>query len=357
MLRISRKSCLLAAGFGILLMACEDDPVRSDLNSEGPPRVVTITAVTETELDDGDPAKFLPEEAFFCSTSADDKVNRKYCAVGSTPRTIDDVPPFRSIPDQTDVLLPTDPPEHVLWGTSPWYIRVVFNELLDPDRAEELLPCIDATHDGSCEDEDALFRNIKDDFGNPILFGSLKKTNPVTLLCNGAEISYDGWYDPSGNHLSDPPGPALIIVALQYQGTVTNCELGMNAGVLFDKDNNPLSPIDPILFSTASLKLRSTSPRDGTTGVSREVTPRIIFNGLIDPNTLAANIEFTGGTTPPVFTPSTNGKTSTVTLTHPEGTMLEPETEYTITVKPGITDTKGAVLGGSDVTFKFTTTK
>ena len=68
-----------------------------------------------------------------------------------------------------------------------WYVRVMFDELLDPD-VEELIEILDPdTGDGT------------DTFT-----GSIANTQPVILECESVaggfiEVPYDGYYSPAGN--------------------------------------------------------------------------------------------------------------------------------------------------------------
>src|SRR6202042_2484260 len=85
---------------------------------------------------------------------------------------------------------------------SAWYVRIMFDELLDPN-VETLVPNIDPT----TMMPDGTFT------------GTLANTLPVTLQCTDAagamqDVPYDGYYSPSGNALTNPLGPSLFIKAI-----------------------------------------------------------------------------------------------------------------------------------------------
>ena len=75
-----------------------------------------------------------------------------------------------------------------------WYIRVVFDELLDPT-IEELIPDTDSAGDPTGTST-----------------GSIANTQPVKLTCGGVDVPYDGYYSPGGNYQTWPVGPSLVII-------------------------------------------------------------------------------------------------------------------------------------------------
>lgn len=340
--KLSRMSYVLAFGLGIALMGCSDDEVRSDLNTDGAPRVVTFNVVTESELAGGDPDKYGPEEPTFCSTNADDKLNPRYCN-GSSVDPVDDAV---ALPIGGAFALPSG---------GQWHMRIVLNELVDPDLVEDLLECDDTNRNGICEDGEPT---PVDDFDQPRLFGSLAGTQPLTLTCGGQAISYDGWWDPSGSHLTEPPGPALFVFTLDYAATSSDCEVTLNSDRLIDKEDIRMADNGPFDFSIAPMIIGGSDPANEATGTDPTASPRIFLNGLPEQDTLAANVTFTNadGGADPSFTAT--AVDNTIVLALADGTMLLENTDYTITVDVdggSIEDIGGGKLTGDDATITFTT--
>jgi hypothetical protein len=155
-----------------------------------------------------------------------------------------------------------------------WYVRVQFDELLNPD-IEELLPIPDSD----------LFQ------------GSLAKSQPVVVSCAGANVPYDGYYNPSGNSVTWPLGPSLYIQPLD-DSTIpagADCNLMIKADVAADKDGEhvPTAQLGPYTFKIAPMEFVSTSPappRDPTKpgAVAPEDPVLVSFNTRVDPASLAA---------------------------------------------------------------------
>ena len=321
------QSSMVIAGLGLALFACGDEDVRSDLNTEGPPRVITVTATSES----------LGEAATYCSTDPAERLNANYC--------------------------PTDPEAlgvSTLTDTLPigWEVRVVFNELLFAADAEDLLPCLDNDHNGRCEDTNLNPScSIPDvDCVDGVNHGSLVRTQPVTLNCGGQAIPYDGFYQPAGNHLTQTPGPALIIQPIfpaGFAATGATCEVTVRAG-LRGKDMQEVTMGGPYSFQIAPLGIYFTDPDSGTTNVDPGASIDIQFNAYMDANTFD-NIEVTetvSGTAHPVV--AFELFDGYVVVQSANGAW-DPGIEYTLTVNSGVGDIRGGQFTGP-FSMTFTTT-
>jgi hypothetical protein len=157
-----------------------------------------------------------------------------------------------------------------------WYVRVQFDELLNPD-IEELIPIADSD----------LFQ------------GSLAKTQPVVLSCGGVNVAYDGYWNPSGNNITFPLGPSLYIAptadAITTIPTGSDCALMLKADVIVDKDGEhvPAAQVGPYPFKIAPMLLLSADPappRDAAkpTPVAPEDPVVLTFNAQVDVASLDA---------------------------------------------------------------------
>jgi hypothetical protein len=257
---IGRSQGLLAAatcvlGFG----ACSDPNNHTDLRPDGPPEVLTVLA-----SDDADNAG-IAEAATFCKTGDDKRPG----LIPANPNG-----PYQVCPDDlsmgVDELTDTQPFE--------WYVRIQFDELLNPD-IEDLNPI------------------IENGVNTGLFSGSLANTQPVTLTCGGVAVPYDGYYDPSGNSFTWPPGPSLFIQPTDTTviPSGSGCSISIKDNVV-DKSGNtvPSSEAGPYTFKIADLALNSSDP-----GAPKDLTkPSIIdagdplilsFNAAIDPASLTAD--------------------------------------------------------------------
>jgi hypothetical protein len=202
-----------------------------------------------------------------------------------------------------------------------WFARPVFDELLDPDTVEEVV-------DGN---------------------GTINAKNPVTLECEIAgtltAIAYDGWYDPSGNRDSDPPGPSIFVTPTSGFAAPTSgrCQISVNDTVK-DKDGTapPTDSMAPHEFFIEPLVLASTSPGDCEDGVDVAAQLGVTFNAPLDEATLTAAsfaLEDAAGV-PVVFTISMipdDPDTEDVDESDPFTAVITPvallpDTVYTLTV-------------------------
>src|SRR5687768_4918511 len=175
--RLKTQGAFAAIG-AIGLIACGDPEARTDLRPEGDPEVLAVLVLNDS-------VSGLYEEA-------------TYCAPGDEKR-----PGLVGRPDFTTTQICPDDvnaPAPMLTDASPdtFYVRVMFDELLDPN-IEDLI-------------------EVLDDDGQPTgtFEGSLARTQPVTLRCTGVDgamhdVPYDGYYSPSGNSVTWPLGPSLVI--------------------------------------------------------------------------------------------------------------------------------------------------
>jgi hypothetical protein len=114
---------------------------------------------------------------------------------------------------------------------------------------------------------------VKDENGQPTgtFEGSLATTQPVKLECTGVDnamhpVPYDGYYSPSGNNVTWPLGPSLLIQPLHDQVVVpTNaqCQITLKEGI---KDKSgvdvPAEQRGPYKFKIARAKPILIDPPD-----------------------------------------------------------------------------------------------
>lgn len=219
---LAATACMLVFG------ACSDPEQRSDLRPAGPPEVLTVLVSNDAELHG------IEEGATFCKPNDDKRPG----LVPAHPNG-----PTQVCPDDLDEEV-TEVTDAAPLG---WYVRIQFDELLDPD-IEELLPIPDSE----------------------LLKGSLAKSQPVTIVCTppGAStpvtIPYDGYYNPSGNYLTWPLGPSLFIEPINRATipTASSCALTIKGDVAADKDgqNVPEAQRGPYRFTLAPMALVAEDP-------------------------------------------------------------------------------------------------
>ena len=252
---IGRTQGHLAATACVLIFgACSDPEENTDLRPSGAPEVLTVL-VSNDAAGDG-----ILEGATFCKLNDDKRP-------GLVPANPDG--PAQVCPDALSMGA-DEVTDAVPIG---WYLRVQFDELLNPD-IEELLPIPDSD----------LFQ------------GSLAKSQPVVVSCAGANVPYDGYYNPSGNSVTWPLGPSLYIQPLD-DSTIpagADCNLMIKADVAADKDGEhvPTAQLGPYTFKIAPMEFVSTAPappRDATkpVAVAPEDPVLVSFNTRVDPASLA----------------------------------------------------------------------
>ncbi|WP_428261156.1 Ig-like domain-containing protein [Haliangium sp.] len=311
MSRFVRMSIVCALTVALAAVSgCDDAEIKSDLDTSGSPRVTSVTVSTEG----------AGEAPTFCGDPDEDKVTL-LCFDGDG--------------------LPIEPDPATDVTPQGWYVRLVFNELLNPDRAEELV----IVRDSSAPDGIA-----RDQYNDPVLRGTLENSQPVNLVCGGAAVPYDGFYNPSGNHLSVPPGPSLVVQARAYVATETDCTIEVVQGEstpgfgVFDKSGNPVDAgkRGPFGFRIAPIAVDTVDPDDEADGVALDAVAEVVFNAPVDAATLndggAARIVLreAGGADVAVSV-SVDGDTVTLTPT----AALTPQTDYEIVVSGGVADIAG----------------
>ena len=239
---VNRTHGVVAATLGVLglgLAACDDATQSTDLRSEGPPDVLAVLVMTDAAFQ-------LLETATYCRPNDEKRPSQ----VGLPDFTTSQVcPADRSQPaDEVTDAYPDG-----------WYVRIMFDELLDPE-VETLTEIIDPDT-GEATDT---------------FTGSIATTKPVTLRCesvNGGmvEVDYDGYYSPSGNRITWPLGPSLVVKPNDPSliATGSACEITINDNVT-DKAGNQVeaSQRGPYKFSIAPISILAIDPSDDPDGES-----------------------------------------------------------------------------------------
>ncbi|HKE19523.1 MAG TPA: Ig-like domain-containing protein [Kofleriaceae bacterium] len=295
-----------------LATACSDPDLSSDLDTDGPPDVVEINVGNQSAPTD--PNGNAEEAATYCRPGDEFKVSTFYCPLARDEADAP-IPGDRELAAPITDALPID-----------WHVRIIFTELLDPD-IEDLVEV-----DG-------------------VTMGSLAETQPVSVSCGGTAVPYDGWYDPSGNNLSYPPGPSLVVTPLDFVATGSPCQISVVDGAVIDKsgDTVPADQLGPYDFAIAPLEVAESSPADASEGVAVDSVVQVSFNAPIDIGTIAGRIALTTGDTEVVGTldfdqdPETEEIIDDIIVFTPDA-PLAPGTSYTITVDDGIEDIAGGAL-------------
>jgi hypothetical protein len=348
-------ACLLGLG------ACTAPDEHTDLRPSGAPEVLTVLVANS---DDG----FL-ETATFCKTNDDKRPGLVPANPDFDPSAA--VNPAQICSDDLSVgaTMVTDAvPVN-------WYVRIQFDELLDPD-VEEL-------------DE------IKDSEGNSTdrSSGTLLKNSrglPVRLSCGGVDVPYDGYYDVSGNAFTWPLGPSLFIQPTEFLQnadvftipTGSECQLSLEPDVVVDKDSVavPMDQLGPFNFKIADMAVTSTEPAQADLTdenfVPEKISPAaplvITFNARIDLDSLDS-AEVTIAVVDDCKTPSTdthaaaigahtvNDKVDKLSAEIRDATATGdnawlPSTTYLITFAGSVTEQAGGVgVLPADLTVCFTT--
>jgi hypothetical protein len=242
------------------LGACDDPEQNSDLRPAGPPEVLSVMVMN-------DPTEYI-ETATFCKLNDDLRPTEIFLVIGG----LTEVCPLEKTEQvpMVDDALPTG-----------WYVRIVFDELLDPS-IEELIPNTDST-------------------GEPTgtFSGSIAASHPVELNCGGMDVPYDGYYSPGGNYQSWPVGPGLVIIPDDPTSVAggTECTVTLNANIK-DKDGEEVPTAQrgsggEYKFAIAPFSLIGTDPEATATDEVAdrpEIVPEspisLLFNSVIDPATL-----------------------------------------------------------------------
>ena len=174
----------------LALGACDDPTALTDLRPEGPPDVLAVLVMNDQN------GIGMIERA-------------TYCKVGDEKR-----PQLVGLPSPYFTVVQMCPEELGMGATQitnaipdDWHVRIMFDELLDPN-IEELIPVIDP----DTNQPDGTY------------IGTLANTQPVELSCDGVAVAYDGSYSPSGNNVTWPLGPSLVIEPLDRTLVATGAE-------------------------------------------------------------------------------------------------------------------------------------
>lgn len=250
------RPTIAAAGafMGALLAGCGDPDLPTDLRTSGAPSVTAVMVMSDlqTAIDPPDQAaNALPgylEDATYCRTG-DDKRPGLVGLIKDGPITVQVCPDDLQLKAMDDGVAQAAP--------AAWFVRVVFDELLDPS-IEDLEP-------------------VLDDNGMPTgaNMGTLKNTQPVTLTCNGANIAYDGYYVPNGNKQSWPLGPALFIQPQSATDAPTGamCSVSIKDSV-HNKAGQSVANQRDFTFQLAPMSFRFSDPAPGDTMGSVVVDPK-----------------------------------------------------------------------------------
>jgi hypothetical protein len=271
---VHRTHGVVAATLGVLgLSACTDPIQNTDLRPEGDPEVLAVLVLT-------DAASHLVEKATFCKTGDE----KRPSLVGLPDFTTQQVCP-ENMSEQAPEVSDAYP--------DGWYVRIMFDELLDAS-VEELVEVFD------------------EDTGESTgtFTGTVANTRPVLLQCesvtNGqmTNVAYDGYYSPSGNRVTWPLGPSLVIKPADASliATNTNCQITLN-DVVNDKSGNPvpMAQRGPYKFKVAPIKVIAIDPPDDPDYeapiFARQIyfdNPFIQFNTFVDLDTLCPDSDGDG---------------------------------------------------------------
>ncbi len=322
-----------AAVFGVV--ACSDPNLPTDLRPDGPPEVLSVLVANNT---DG-----LDEGATFCKTRGPND-GAQGAGDDKRPGLVDIGVDFFS-----DQICPEDltmgVPELTNALPSTFYVRIMFDELLNGDQVETLSPVLDGS-------------------GNPTgnSSGSIATTLPVTFSCDGVAVPYDGYYQPAGNSFSWPLGPSLFIQAVDPTTIPTgaNCTVSISPTVVVDKDGNavPTDQLGPFTFSVSPLRVTKVAPKAGITDAAKRssISPAdpivFTFNNGVDLTSFTASdvklfkgvtADCTGGVQVPdakvgffqdagadvdIYDKSSTGVNPDPTVPANTGNLFEPSTTY-----------------------------
>ncbi len=215
-----------ATCMAVLLVGCTDPDLPTDLRRNGPPNVTTVTVM-------GDIAGQFLETATYC------RINdvKRPGLVG-----LPDTSTLQVCPD--DLAMPAEFADVAEAAPQQWWVRVVFDRLLDPD-IEDLEP-------------------VPDSQGHPtdVITGTVRNTQPVILKCNNVELPYDGYYVPGGNRNSWPLGPALYIEPSKPGEVPTgaSCTVSLKDNIHSKSGESVPADQRDFRFKTAAMAMRASQP-------------------------------------------------------------------------------------------------
>jgi hypothetical protein len=261
------RSTVVAAGAVMsALLGCGDPDLPTDLRTSGPPNVTAVLVMSdlETGIDpDSEKAGALDrylEDATFCRLNDDKRPRLIGLQDGRTTEVCPDDLTKKAMDDG------------VAAGAPPvWFVRIVFDKLLDPS-IEDLEPVLDQS-------------------GMPTgqVFGTLRKTQPVTLKCNDIDIAYDGYYVPNGNKESWPVGPALFIAPLAPTDAPTgaSCTVSIKESVHNKANQSVPSEQRNYSFQVGPMGFRFSDPapadsNDGSITLTPTTPIDLFFTAAVD---------------------------------------------------------------------------
>jgi hypothetical protein len=334
--RWAQGAVLSALGVSTLV-ACDDPEANTELRPEGPPVVLSVTV-------GNDPGGFA-ETATYCRPN-DPKRPTFVALLGDEVCSGED--PAAGATEVTDAV-PTYP-----------YVRIQFDELLD-NSIQTLTEVLDP------------------DTGEPtgVFTGTVVPKDPVTLECGGTEVTYEGYYQPAGNSVTWPLGPSLVIFP-EDPSTVaagSSCTLTLNTAAVLDKQGEAATDMAPFTFGVAGLEIVETDPEQAddpaeAAFITTDSVVSILFNGFVDPTSLAANEVVlrivTSCETPTTVTTEVaaiGGETGAIEITDAGATApltFDANVSYVVEFAAGatVTDAAGAVLtlpGPDEFSHCFTT--
>lgn len=227
---VYRSLAAAAVCGGWLLVGCADPDLPTDLRKDGPPHVTSVVVMSDltSDFDPGVSLSRLVETATYCRPNDDKRPG----LVGLPDFTTTQV-----CPDELNMGAETDGSAE---GAPPvWFVRVVFDELLNPN-VEELGPDPDDPN---------------------LTIGSIKNTKPVSLKCGGVDVPYDGYYAPNGNKVSWPLGPNIFIQPDDPESVKTgeSCEVSVLSPVK-NKGGTAIADKTTFNFTIAPLAYRFSVP-------------------------------------------------------------------------------------------------
>lgn len=260
--------------------ACSTPDLYSDLRPDGPPEVLTVSVNAPDNRDGYAGTGATLEQVTFCKTQGP---NDGAQGAGDPKRPVEVI-----LSDESALeMCPEDPTKPVpeLTNALPeaWFVRVQFDELLDPS-IEDLIPDVDDT-------------------GAPTgtYTGTLATTQPVTLKCDSVtgsgmvDVPYDGYYSPSGSSLSYPLGPSLVIIPNDPTVVATGSECAITLkSKITDKDGNqvPADQIGPYKFKVAPIQVLAIDPADGDSQDPIAAGVDLTFNTAISKASLVTAVDF-----------------------------------------------------------------
>lgn len=260
----SQGFALVAAAGVFALGACTDPEQNTDLRPDGDPEVLAVLVMN-------DAANKLVESATYCAPN--DK--KRPAIVGLPDFTAPEVCP-------ADLSKGADPVTNAY--PDGWYVRIMFDELLDPS-IEELTEILDPDTGE----------------GTDTYTGSIANTRPVKLECESVgggfvPVEYDGYYSPAGNAVTWPLGPSLVIKPNEPKSIATgkSCRVTLNDNIT-DKSGNkvPTTQRGAYTFKVAPIQVIAIDPPDDPMGESPIDALQVIndniyvqFNTFVDPLSL-----------------------------------------------------------------------